>query len=148
MKIYFLIVFVLFAVVQAESQCGKKKSEKPKEDKTMTKNIDDIQYKDLPDDAKLTDEVRVNELNEKGEVIGYTTVTVEQKLREIGAKYLDGKLVDKNGREIRFFKPLVRGMSEGFEKDEEFRQSEEKRLNDLKEKFTVIEIFVNPLKVL
>lgn len=148
MKIYLMIFFVLFAVVQSQAQCNKKKNEEttPKAEKTMTN--EEVKFKDLPDGAKLTDEVRVNELNEEGEVIGISTITVEKKLKQIGAKYVDGKLVDKNGKEIRFFKPQIRGMSEGFEKDQQHQKNEAKRLADLKEKFTVIEIYINPLKVL
>lgn len=148
MKIYLMIFFVLFAVMQSQAQCNKKKSEKtaPKVEKTMTN--EDVKFKDLPDGAKLTDEVRVNELNEKGEVIGIKTITVEEKLKQLGAKYVNEKLVDKNGKEIRFFKPQIRGISEGFEKDQQHQKNEAKRLADLKEKYTVIEIYINPLKVM
>jgi hypothetical protein len=109
---------------------------------------EDVKFKDLPDGVKLDDEVRDNQYDDKGEVVSYQIIKVEQKLKEIGAKYVDEKLVDKNGREIRFYKPPVRGASQGFEEDEKQRKRDEKELKDLKEKFTVIEIYINPLKVM
>lgn len=146
MKIYLMMFFVLFAIMQSQAQCGKKKSDKPTKDKQMVET--EVKFKDLPDGAKLDDEVRVNELNDKGEIVSFKVITVEKKLREIGAKYIDNKLVDKDGKEIRFFKPQIRGTSEGFEEDQKHQQSEQKRLANLKEKYTVIEIFVNPLKIM
>ncbi len=146
MKIYLIMFFAVFAFVQTQAQCGKKNTEKPKEEKTMAN--EDVKFKDLPDGVKLDDEVRVDEFNDKGEVVSYKVITVEKKLREIGAKYVDNKLVDKDGMEIRFYKPPVRGASQGFEEDEKQRKRDEKEFAELKEKFTVIEIYVNRLKAL
>ena len=144
MKIYLMILFVMFGVVQSQAQCNKKNKEKPKIKAEMT--TQDVTFKDLPDNAKLDDEVRVNKFNDDGIIISYEVITVEQKLREVGAKYVENKLVDKEGTEIRFYKPPIRGTSQGFEADKKQAEIDAKKLADLKEKYTVIEIFVNPLK--
>lgn len=145
MKIYLMILFMLFALGQNHAQCNKKnKIKPPKVEAEMTTN--DVTFKDLPDDAKLDDEVRVNKFDENGMVVSYEVITVEKKLREIGAKYIDNKLVDKDGTEIRFYKPPIRGISQGFEEDKKQAEIDAKELAELKEEFTVIEIFVNPLK--
>ncbi len=144
MRIYLLIIFVVFAFAQSSAQCSKYK--KAKTDKTMANEA--VKFKDLPDGVKLDDEVRVNKYNDEGVVISFETISVEQKLKQIGAKYFDEKLFDKNGKEIRFYKSPVRGASQGFEEDERERKRDEKKLMELKEEFTVIEIFVNPLKVM
>lgn len=147
MKIYLIIMLALFFVVQSQAQCGKKKTEKePQEEKTMTN--EDIKFKELPDGAKLNDEVRLYQYDDKGEIVGSQVITVEQKLKQIGAKYVDNKLVDKNGTEIRFYKPPIRGTSQGFEEDQKQQKRDEKEIAELKAKYTVIEIYVNPLKVM
>lgn len=140
-----MIFFALFAFMQTQAQCGKGKSEKQNAENTMANKVE---FKELPDGAKLDDEVRIDELDENGEIVSYKVITVEKKLREIGAKYYENKLVDGKGKEIRFYKPPIRGTSRGFEEDTKQQKLDEKELKDLKEKFTVIEIFVNPLKVM
>lgn len=145
MKLYLVIFMLLFVVAQSSPQCRNDKMEK-KEPTTMVKAADE--FKELPDGAKLDDEVREIIKDEQGHVVSTKIIPVETKLKEIGAGYVDGILVDSDGKQIRFFKPMIRGISEGLEADKKFRQSEEKRLADLKEEFTVIEIYVNPLKIM
>lgn len=144
MKIYLLILFIVFAVAQSSAQCSKTK--KSKTEKTTVSET--IEFKDLPDGVKLTDEVRVNKFNEDGIIISFELISVGQKLKQIGAKYVNGKLVDKTGKEIRFYKPQIPGASQGSSEDEKERKREEKKLAELKEKFTVIEIFVNPFNIM
>ena len=43
-------------------------------------------------------------------VFDYQEITVEQKLAELGAHVSDGKLLDSQGREIRFFRRYAAGV--------------------------------------
>ena len=143
MKIYFLIVFVAFGSMQTQKDCGKAKTEnqnKSATNKVMNSNkTEKTKFDDLPDGVKLTDEAVNQTTNEK--------TTVEKELNNVGAKYESGKLVDKSGKEIKFYKPPVRGASMGFEEDERQRKLDEQELKDLKEKYTVIILYVNRLAV-
>lgn len=151
MKIYFLIILLVFGFAQSQENCDKSKIESSKKtsvNKTMPeKTTEKLIFDKLPDGATLTDEVREETKNENGEV-SYKIITVEEKLKEIGAKYSGEKLVDKNGKEIRFYRPPVRGASQGFEEDKAQQNRDEQELKDLKEKYTVIVLYVNPLKVM
>ncbi len=143
MKVYFLIAFLVFGFVQTQKDCGKANTEnqnKSAANKTVSSNkTEKTKFNDLPDGVKLTDEAVNQTTNEK--------TTVEKELQDVGAKYEGGKLVDKNGKEIKFYKPPVRGASQGFEEDERQRKLDEKELKDLKEKYTVIILYVNPFEV-
>ncbi len=101
----------------------------------------------LPDGIEPNTKVRKYVKNDKGEVVSYETITVEEKLKELGAKYENDKLVDRNGREIRFYTPPVRGTSQGFEEDAKQRESDKKELDELQSKYTVIVLYVDPRKV-
>lgn len=146
MKIYLIMCFAVVSFVQVQGQCGSKINEKPKQEKTMTN--EDVEYKDLPGNVKLTDEVLENELNEKGEVVSDKIITVKEKLQQLGAKYSDGKLVDKGGTEIKFYSPPVRGMSQGYDLDQKQQEIDKQELKDLKAKYTVIELYANRLTVM
>ncbi len=144
MKIYLVIIFSLLVIVQSPAQCSK-----GKKTKGVNTNVNqDVTFKNLPDGADLSDEVRIDKFNDEGELISYEVISVKEKLRQIGAKYIDNILVDKNDRAIRFYKPPIRGASQGFEEDRKQQKLDAKELEELKEKYTVIEIFVNPLKVM
>ncbi len=144
MKIYFLIIFIIFGFVQ--NQCDKSKmSNVNKSANAIT--INQTTFDRLPDGVKLNDEVRKNILNDKGEVVSYKTITVEEKLKELGAKYENDKLVDRNSKEIRFYTPLVRGASQGFEEDAKQRERDKRELDELQSKYTVIILYVDPRKV-
>ncbi len=145
MKIYFLIMFAVFAMAQSQGQCNKDKvqsTNKPMSNQTkeMTK------FDRLPDSVKPSDEVKNDIRNDKGEIVSFKITTVEEKLKELGAKYEKDKLVDRNGKEIRFYTPPVRGASQGFEEDQKQREKDEKELAELQKKYTVIILYVNPLK--
>lgn len=141
MKIWMLIIFIAFGFFQ--TQCDKNKVSNANKNKEMTKF-----EKVLPDGVKSSDEVRKDVLNDKGEVVSYKTITVEEKLKEHGAKYENDKLVDRNGKEIRFYTPPVRGASQGFEEDEKQRERDKKELNELQKTYTVIILYVDPRKVM
>lgn len=143
MKIYFLTILLVFGLMQSQNNCDKSKIQNA--NKMMPEQT--TKFDKLPDGASLTDEVREETKNENGEV-SYKIITVEEKLKKIGARYADEKLVDAKGREIRFYKPPVRGASEGFEEDKSQRERDEQELKDLKAKYTVIVLYVNPLKVM
>lgn len=149
MKIYILMFLMFFVVAQSQAQCNKKdkvKTEKVNANKKMPE--EKTKFENLPDGAKLSDEVREIEKDENGKVISDEIITVEQKLRKIGGKYEDGKLVDADGREIRFYKPPIRGASQGFEEDQRQAKRDAEDLEKLKEKYKVIILYVNPLKVM
>lgn len=141
MKICFLIIFAVFAVAQSQGQCDKDKV--PNANKTMSNQT---KFDRLPDGVKLSDEVKNDIKNDKGEVVSFKIITVEEKLKELGAKYEKEKLVDRDGREIRFYTPPVRGASQGFEEDKKQSERDAKELAELQKKYTVIILYVNPLK--
>lgn len=148
MKICILLIFITFGFVQ--NQCDKNKvsnANKPATNKMMTKQTA-TKFDNLPDGVKLSDEVRKDDLNDKGEVVSYKTITVEEKLNELGAKYENEKLVDRDGKEILFYSPPVRGASQGFEEDEKQREQDKKELDELQKKYTVIILYVDPRKVM
>ncbi len=141
MKICFLIIFAVFAVAQSQGQCDKDKV--PNANKPMSNQT---KFDRLPDGIKLSDEVKNDVKNNKGEVVSFKIITVEEKLKELGAKYEREKLVDRDGKEIRFYTPPVRGASQGFEEDKKQSERDAKELAELQKKYTVIILYVNPLK--
>ncbi len=151
MKIYFLTILMVFGFAQSQQNCDKSKIEntnKASINKAMPeKTAEKVTFDKLPDGANLTDEVRVETNGENGEV-SYKIITVEEKLKEIGANYSGEKLVDKTGKEIRFYKLPVRGASQGFEEDREQQKRDDEELKNFKGKYTVIVLYVNPLKVM
>jgi ABC-type phosphate transport system auxiliary subunit len=138
-------MFAVFAMVQSQGQCDKDKMQNankpmPTPTKQMTK------FDRLPDGVDLSDEVKNDIKNNKGEVVSSKIITVEEKLKELGAKYEKDRLVDAGGREIRFYTPPLRGASQGFEEDEKQRKRDARELAELQKKYTVIILYVNPLK--
>ncbi len=143
MKIFFLIAFLAFSFMQSQKSCNKENLEngnKTATNKAMPeKTVGKMNFENLPDGVKLSDQTVKEGTDEKS--------TVEKDLQKIGAKYDGDKLVDKNGKEIKFYKPPVRGASQGFEEDQKQRKIDEKELKDLKEKYTLIILYVNPFEV-
>ncbi|MFM9904110.1 MAG: hypothetical protein ACKVQJ_06000 [Pyrinomonadaceae bacterium] len=71
------------------------------------------------------------------------TVTVKQTLAKMKAKCRHGKIVDRRGRQIRFY--YLRGCWGNPPEDyQEILENQRKEIADLKKKFTVIEIPCNP----
>lgn len=60
------------------------------------------QFDCLPSDVQLTDLLSATWETKNYVTTLLTSVTVEQKLRQLNASCHNGKLVDGNGREIRF----------------------------------------------
>jgi hypothetical protein len=103
-------------------------------------------YDRLPPDVTLETEVRKDVLNRRGKVISSEVTTVEKRLKELKARYRKNVLVDGKGREIRFFEPLCRGVSAGFEEDQKAQKEKDRELAALRKKYTVIILYCNPLK--
>lgn len=149
---FFLIISVVFAMAQTDNKCGSGKTANanaPTANKNMSNSANSqTKFDRLPDGIKLTDEVRKEVTGDKGEVVSSKITTVEAELKELGAKYANEKLVDRGGKEIRFYTPPLRGASQGFEEDERQRKQDEKEFAELKKKYTVIVLFVDPRKVM
>lgn len=145
-----LIAAALFVFAQSQQKCSRSTMEQNSMNSaqpTPEKTMNDQKFEDLPDGIKATDEVKFESKTADGEP-EFKIISVSDALIKIGAKYENEKLVDKNGREIKFYKPPVRGVSQGFEEDKKQREEDEKQLRELKEKFTVLVIYVNPMKVM
>lgn len=161
MKIFLILIFSVFIMAQSQSNCGKENvkntnkiqmnnnSAKTAENKTMAEKTDDkTKYDNLPGNVKLTDEVKEEVRNEKGEIVSVNIITVEQALKKVGAKYEDGKLVDGTGTEIKFYSPPVRGMSQGYDLDMQQQEIDRKKLEELKAKYTVITLYIDARMVM
>ncbi len=146
MKFIFIIIFAL-AVAQTNQNCDKKTMENAnnKNAPTPTKKV---KYDRLPEKITLDTEVRKDVLNDKGEIVSSEITTVEKRLNELKARYEKDVLVDEKGREIRFFEPLCRGVSAGFEQDQADQKAKDEELAELKKKYTVIILYCNPAKVM
>jgi hypothetical protein len=97
----------------------------------------------LPEGITLEDVVSAEmiEFGEKGPVI--KTVTVKDKLTELGAGCQNGKLVDSKGREIYFYK-LTGCWGNPPDNYHEILERQAKELAELRSKYTVIEMTCNP----
>jgi hypothetical protein len=127
MKFIFLTIFALLALqVVAYGQQAK--------------------YDRLPSNVTLETEVRKDVLNRSGKIVSSEVTTVGKLLKELKARYRKNVLVDGKGREIRFFEPLCRGVSAGFEEDQKAQKEKDRELAALKKKYTVIVLYCNPLK--
>ena len=146
MKIFFLMIFVLFGTMQMNENCGK--SEKQSTNITMPEPTKTpTEFNRLPEGIALNTEVEGKTVkNDEGEIISYEITTVEKRLTELNARY-EGKLVDGKGREIRFFSPLCRGVSQGFEEDQRAREKSENELAELKKQYTVIVLYCDLRKL-
>jgi hypothetical protein len=150
MKIILFIIVATFAVAQTD-KCDRSQTQnanKPVVGKTINDNEkSETKFDRLPDGIQSSDLVRKEVTDSKGEVTSIITITVEEALKELDAKYAGDKLTDRSGREIRFYTPPARGMSQGLEEDTRQRKEDEKNLADLKKKYTVIVLYIDPRKV-
>jgi Na+-transporting NADH:ubiquinone oxidoreductase subunit NqrC len=90
----------------------------------------------LPSNIKLTDVVSVN-------AGGSNKITVDQQLKSDGAKCVNQKLLDKNGKEIRFYQLTgCWGNPPVNYRDIEAKQYSE--ITNLKTQYTLIEMTCNP----
>jgi len=94
----------------------------------------------LPSGIKLTDVVSA-QLAKPGRAV--SRITVGQKLTEMKAKCKRGKLVDRTGREIYFYR--LKGCWGNPPIDyQEILQKQKDELEKLRKKYTVIEMTCNP----
>ncbi len=152
MKVCFLIIFAVFVLAQVNDKCNRvrmQNNNEPNVNNTIpNRNKGTTKFDRLPDSVKSDTKIRKDTKNDKGEVVSFDIVTVEQRLNELKAKYDGDKLVDSRGREIKFFEPLCRGVSQGFEEDEKARKEKERELSELEKKFTVIVLYCDPQSVM
>ncbi len=146
MKLILIIIFA-FAMAQTNQNCDKKTMENAN-NKTAPTPQTKVKYDRLPEKIKLDTEVRKDTLNDKGEVVSFEVVTVEERLNDLKARYEKNVLVDEKGKEIRFFEPLCRGVSAGYEQDQADQKAKDDELKTLKKKYTVIILYCNPAKVM
>ncbi len=145
MKLTFLIIFALLAFVQTNRHCEQKTMQNTNNQTSPTPKKQ-TKYDRLPPNITLKTEVRKDVLNDKGETISSEIMTVEKRLNELDARYEKDVLVDEKGREIRFFEPLCRGVSAGFEQDQADQKAKNEELAELEKKYTVIVLYCDPRK--
>lgn len=151
MKTTVLFLMLVFGFVQANESCGEKAGNVEKKNNpspTPQKKGEAWRPEHLPADVKPETKVRIDVKNDKGQVTSTSVTTVEKTLNGLKARFENGRLVDGKGREIRFFAPLCRGVSQGPEEDEAARKAKEKELSELEKKFTVIVLYCDPASVM
>lgn len=141
MKIYFLMFMLVFGFAQASDKCAKNKM-------LNANQTNETKFDRLPDNIEPQTKVRKDVKNDKGEIVSTEIVTVEQRLKDLGAKYKNEKLIDNKGKEIRFFEPFCRGASENFEEDQKARKEKEKELAELEKNYNVIVLYCDPTQIL
>lgn len=120
--------------------CAQSKSRKS--GKTNGQINSPLQYDCLPENIKPDQVVSVISKTSglKGEV---ERETVKQRLDKLDARCKSGKLVDAKNREIRFYQ--LQGCWGNPPADyQEIMNAQQKELQELKKKYTVIEITCNP----
>lgn len=142
------MTLVLLAMMQINEQCGR--SSKPSVNKTMTEPIKTpAKFNRLPEDITLETEVLGEAVkNDAGEITSYEVISVEKKLTALKASYQNSVLVDGQKKEIRFFKPICRGVSQGFEEERRERERSENELAELQKKYTVITLYCDQRKLM
>lgn len=146
MKLIFLTIFALL-IWQTNQACDKKTMEAANNKISPTPQAK-VKYDRLPKGITLETEVRKDTLNDKGEVVSFEVVTAEERLNDLKARYEKNVLVDEKGKEIKFFEPLCRGVSAGYEQDRADQKAKDEELAELKKKFTVIILYCNPANVM
>ena len=147
MKLTFFMIFALFGLIQSNQNCEQKTMQNAN-NMALPTPVKKMKYDRLPPNITAETEVRRDVLNSKGETVSSEIITVEKRLNELKARYKKGVLVDKKGKEIRFFEPLCRGVSAGFEQDQADQKAKDEELAELKKKFTVVILYCNPAKVM
>ncbi len=131
MKSFILMTFMILAF-QTQGFCQRKP----------------LKYDRLPPNITTETKVRKDFLNAKKEVGSFDVQTVEKRLHELKARYKKNVLVDGKGREIRFYEPLCRGASAGFEQDQEDAKTKQNELTELKKKYTVVVLYCDPAQIM
>ncbi|MBC7899293.1 MAG: hypothetical protein H7070_04505 [Saprospiraceae bacterium] len=147
MKITVIIILAFLGLIQSNQNCDRKIMNNSLTEATPTPKPA-AKFDRLPENIKLETEVRKDIKNKEGKVISSDNTTVEKRLNELKAYYKEDKLVDGKGREIRFYDPICRGVSAGFEEDAQDRKDGDKELVELEKKYTVIVVLCDPRNVL
>ncbi|MDQ4122088.1 MAG: hypothetical protein M3209_11665 [Acidobacteriota bacterium] len=136
----YLLIVILIICGTSQIMCAQSKSRK--NPKTPSQTNSQLKYDCLPKDIKLDQIVSVTQKTSglKDEV---ERETVKQRLDKLDARCRAGKLVDGKNREIRFYQ--LEGCW-GNPPDDylEILDRQKKELEELKKKYTVIEITCNP----
>ncbi|MCY7348672.1 MAG: hypothetical protein LH614_20980 [Pyrinomonadaceae bacterium] len=140
MKYIFILLAIGFGLIQSSETVGKNSMENSNDsNKSAARQTKEkVKYDRLPENIKPKTEVRRIVKNRKGETVSFEVTTVEKRLNELKARYKNNKLVDRSGREIRFFEPLCRGVSRGFEGDAQDQKAKDLELAELEKKYTVL----------
>lgn len=121
MRITQLILFIAFFAIPAIAAC-------------------------LPDGIKETDVVGHKSVTNRSGVRSTQKITVKETLRKLGSRCVKGKLVDRKGWEIRFYK--IQGCWGNPPADYlEIQAQQAKELEELKKHYTVVEMTCNPAGV-
>ena len=100
-------------------------------------------YPCIPADVKITDIVEISRVTSTKGVETATPVTVKQTLKKLKARCSHGKLLDRKGKQIRFY--AMQGCWGNPPADYlEILEQQRKEIADLKKKYTVIEMTCNP----
>lgn len=146
MKLTFFIIFALFGFLQTNQNCEPKNMDNS-EAKVLPTPKKQIKFDRLPENITLETQVAKDVSDAKGKVISSEVTTVEKRLNELKAKYRKGKLVDGKGREIKFYDPQCRGVSQEFEEEQKEQKVKVGDLAELKKKYTVIVLACDPGKL-
>ena len=97
----------------------------------------------LPSEVTLTDVVSSQLISSGPSGAHVKKITIKEKLTELKARCKNGKLVDHKGREIRFYR--LKGCWGNPPADyQEILRDQEKELQELRKRYTVIEMTCNP----
>jgi hypothetical protein len=135
----YLPIVILIVCGFSQIMCAQNKSRKPRN--TNQQNIK-TEYDCLPADIRLDTVVSVirKTASLRGEV---ERETVKQRLDKLDARCKSGKLVDGKNKEIRFYR--LQGCWGNPPADYlEILDNQQKELQELNKKYTVIEITCNP----
>src|SRR6266496_1379898 len=97
----------------------------------------------LPSEIKPSDVVSAQTAKPGSDGGEVKAITVAQKLKQLRARCRKGKLVDANGREIRFYQ-LVGCWGNPPEDYQEILERQAKELASLRKRYHVIEMTCNP----
>ena len=101
----------------------------------------------LPSDVKADEVVSIETVASKSGGQEEKKITVKQKLIELKARCKNGKLVDRSGKEIRFYR-LTGCWGNPPADYQEILERQSKEIESLKKQYTVIEMTCNPTGIM
>jgi hypothetical protein len=142
-KKLFLLVTASLLLLQIVSAQHKPRKKNKMSKQNVMKSMD--YSKCLPPGITIETVVSTKDLGfDKGKMLRkVATIYVKETLEKLGGKCVSGKLVDKAGKEIKFYN--LQGCWGNPPADYlEILETQTKEIADLKKKFTVIELTCNP----